>query len=209
MLSFLSDAMENYITMHSEEEPSLLRELRLFTENNSPAPQMLSGNIVGRFLRSMVKITNSRSILEIGTFTGYSALCLAEGILEDGEVVTLDKDSNAHRIASKFFERSPYKNKIVSIQGDAIESLKKLAGPFDLVFVDADKVNYNNYYELVLPKMRKGGLIIFDNCLLQGTVPKDKSAIAVHKLNERLREDSRVENIILSIRDGLHLALVN
>jgi len=212
MISFLSDSMENYITKHSEEESFLLKELRLFTETKSPAPQMLSGHIVGSFLKAMVKLTKSKSVLEVGTFTGYSALCLAEGLsCSEGKVITLDKDLNAHKIANSFFERSSYDKKIIRILGPALESIEKLSDTFDFVFIDADKVNYSNYYKAILPKVKKGGVIIFDNCLWSGKVlnPQDESSLAVHELNVLVKKDPKVDNFILSLRDGLHMLLVN
>lgn len=211
MISFLSDALEDYIVKHSDDELPLLKELRQFTETKTPAPQMLSGSIVGSFLTAMVKLTKSKSVLEIGTFTGYSALCLAEGLTDpEAKLVTLDKDPNAHKIANSFFVRSEQDKKIERILAPALESLEKLPGPFDFVFVDADKVNYSNYYRAVLAKVKKGGVIIFDNCLWGGKIldPKDESSVAVHELNSMLKKDPRVDNFILSIRDGLHMLLV-
>lgn len=210
MISFIPEDLENYVTEHSQKEEGLLKELRDFTLNNSPAPIMLSGHVVGRFLKFLVTITKSRNVLEIGTFTGYSALCLAEGLGESGSVTTLDKDPGAFRIAKKFFEKSPLGKRITAIQGPAIESLKSLDGPFDFIFIDADKVNYLNYYHEVLKKVQPGAVIVFDNCFLQGKILQancEKSKV-MHELNQTLRDDPRVENFILSVRDGLHVVRV-
>lgn len=211
MLSFFPENLDGYILKHSEKEPELLSELSRYTQENTNCPQMLSGNMVGRFLKLLIKLTRSKSILEIGTFTGYATLSMAEACSQlDGHVTTLEFDKNIVRKAAPFFERSPYSSHITQKIGPALESLESLEGPFDFVFVDADKVNYKNYYEKVIEKVKPGALLVFDNCLWSGSVlnPKDDSSKAIHDLNETLEKDLRVENMILSLRDGLHLAYV-
>lgn len=211
MLSFFSKDLEKYINLHSEEEPPLLAELREYTQKNTDLPQMLSGNIVGRLLKLLITLTRSKNILEIGTFTGYASLSMAEACFSfGGRVTTLEYDPDTAKKAEGFFTRSAYSNNITQMVGPALESLEKLDGPFDFVFVDADKVNYKNYFEQVMTKVKPGALFVFDNCLWSGSVlkPEDESSQAIHSLNQTLKEDPRVENIILSVRDGLHLAHV-
>lgn len=213
MLSFFSDDLEAYISRHSAPESDLLAELTRFTREKTTAPNMLSGHIVGRFLKLLVQMTRSKNILEVGTFTGYATLCLAEGTEAlGGKVTTLEFDPGAASKARSFFKKSPYDSFISLELGPALDSIDKLSGPFDLVFIDADKVNYTNYFNKLMEqkKVVSGSLLIFDNCLWSGEVlnPKDNSSKALCELNQTLHNDPRVENVLLSVRDGLHLALV-
>lgn len=169
---------------------------------------MLSGAMQAAVLQLLVRASNARRILEIGMFTGYSALTMAEALPEDGELITLDIDLEMQRIAQSFFDRSPHGRKISIVIGPALESLSKLDGEFDLVYIDADKENYLNYYDAVLPFIRSGGLLVADNVLWSSKVlnPETDSAITLDRFNKRVSKDDRVSNAILTIRDGLMVA---
>ena len=208
MLTLIPETIEEYASKHTEKEHDLLKELVKETYAKANMPQMQVGHLEGSFLRLLVRIAKAKRILEIGTFTGYSALVMAEGLPSDGEVVTLDIDPKATEIAKKYWQKSPHGKKIKLILGDAIESLKKLSGFFDLVFIDAHKPDYIKYWEECIPKVRQGGLLIADNVLWSGRVlnPKDESDIAIDKFNKHVAKDSRVEAVMLTVRDGLILA---
>jgi caffeoyl-CoA O-methyltransferase len=169
--------------------------------------EMLCGVLEGRFLKMMVLMSQATRILEIGTFTGYSALSMAEALPENGRLTTLDIDPESVALAKRFFERSEHGRKISVLQGPALESLRSLPGPFDLAFIDADKLNYPNYYEAVLPKIKTGGLILIDNVLWGGAVlnPQTEEDKAITELNDTIAQDERVDRVLLPIRDGIFL----
>jgi caffeoyl-CoA O-methyltransferase len=210
MEPLLPKAIEAYVHDHTRPLDPLFDELREVTYATVPSPQMQVGRVAGTFLKLLVRITGARRVLEIGTFTGFSGLCMAEGLPEDGELITCDIDPNATRIAREFFDRSPHGRKITIRLGNALETVRALPEepPFDVVFIDADKVGYIDYYEASLPKVRKGGLIIADNALRDGKVlsPDSPGDHAIVAFNAHVNADARVENVLLSVRDGMMLA---
>jgi caffeoyl-CoA O-methyltransferase len=171
-------------------------------------PQMQVDAIEGRFLKMLVRLTGARTILEIGMFTGYSALMMAEGLPDDGRLITCEVDPKAEAIARRYFSESPHGHKITVRMGPALETIKALAGPLDLVFIDADKANYSNYYEASLPLLKPGGLIVADNVLWSGKVldPQEADDHAIVAFDRAVQSDSRVENVCLTVRDGMMLA---
>lgn len=212
-MEFISDSLQNYINTHSQTEPELLQELDKETWQKVMNPRMLSGHYQGRLLALLSKLIKPKNILEIGTYTGYSALCLAEGLMPDGVLHTIDHNEELALIQHKYFDKSVYKNQIITHLGDALKIINSLNLKFDLVFIDADKVNYSNYFLAVVPKMKRGGLILSDNVLWSGKVlqkadTKDEDTKALQVYNKLINEDSRVESILLPIRDGLTLTLV-
>lgn len=206
-LMLVAPELDAYAVSKSEPTSDLLKELVEVTERDTAMPIMLTGPLEGRFLKMMAQITGAKRILEIGMFTGYSALSMAEGMPDDGELITCDLDPNCISIARSFYARSPHGKKIVVMEGPALESLKKIKGPFDMAFIDADKPNYTNYYEAVLPLMRQGGLILIDNVLYSGKVvaPECENSTAIAALNDRIAKDERVDRVLLPIRDGVFM----
>lgn len=199
--------LESYLNQHSSTLTPLLDELERETHLKTLSPQMLSGKVQGVFLKMIAKLVNPMSILEIGTFTGYATLCLAEGLREGGKIHTIESNPEIVYIARKYFDLSPHVNNIKLHIGNAMEIIPMLDEKFDLVFIDADKENYLQYYYLVMPKMRSGGVIIADNVLWSGKVLEDKmdkKTKALHEFNVAVSQDERVENMILPLRDGLH-----
>ena len=207
MLTLTSPGIEEYARSKTQPTNALLEELHKATHAEMDYPQMLTGPIEGSFLRLMVQITNAKSILEIGMFTGYSALSMAEGLPADGKLTTLEIDPKCVEFAQKYFDRSEHGKKITIKVGPALKSLEALEGPFDLVFIDADKGNYKNYYEAVLPKLKSGGIILIDNVLWSGAVldPKTEDDKAIVDLNNHVASDKRVDKVLLTIRDGVYL----
>jgi caffeoyl-CoA O-methyltransferase len=200
--------LEDYITKHSSEEPELLQRLNRETHVHVINPRMLSGHLQGRILKMICMMVQPTCVLELGTFTGYSALCLAEGIAEDGIVHTIENNDELEEFSQNFFSQSPHGNKIRQHIGDALEVIKNLNETFDLVFIDADKREYLDYYHAVFDKVRNGGYILADNTLWDGKViekvdPNDKQTIGVMAFNDYVATDKRVETVILPIRDGL------
>lgn len=208
MKPIIADEIEKYALGHSPEESELLLELARETYAKTSLPQMQVGRMAGAFLRLLVRLTQARRILEIGTFTGYSALVMAEGLPEDGRIITCDIDLETTAIARRFWARSPHGSKIELRLGRALETLKTLTGPFDMAFIDADKENYPAYWEAVLTLLRPGGLIVADNVLWSGRVlePKEKSDHAISEFNRRVQNDAGVEAVMLTVRDGMTLA---
>ncbi len=208
MLTLVPEAIERYATAHTIPESPLLRELVEETFAKTQIPHMQVEHLEGAFLRLLARITGARRVLEIGTFTGYSALVMAEGLPEDGRLITCDIDPAATEIARRYWARSPHGKKIELLLGPALENLKTIAGPFDLVFIDADKENYVKYWEACLPKVRRGGLLVADNVLWSGRVlnPKDDSDKALVAFNAHVHTDPRVEAVMLTVRDGMMLA---
>lgn len=212
-MHFLSPDLEDYIKSHSEEEPKLLQELTRETHLKVVRPRMLTGHFQGRVLSILSKIIHPKNILEIGTFTGYSALCLAEGLQKDGQLHTIDTNEELHEMQRKYFDKSDYGNQIVQHTGDAKAIIPTLDSVFDLVFIDAEKKEYPEYFELILKKTKSGSVILSDNVLWSGKVvepvdAKDKATQILVDYNRMLKEDSRVETVLLPIRDGLTLTRV-
>jgi caffeoyl-CoA O-methyltransferase len=204
------DNITTYCAQHSDSEDDLLKELARQTHLKTLKPRMLSGHLQGVFLSLISQLTKPTYILEIGTFTGYSALCLAKGLAENGKLITLDNDPETAVIAKDFFAKSSYKNKIELISGDAPQVIPTLSQTFDLVFIDADKKNYPLYYDLVFDKIKSGGLIIADNVLWSGKVldlvaNNDKDTLNMQAFNEKVEKDTRVEKVMLPLRDGITL----
>jgi len=208
MESFIHEAVEQFAHDHTEPESDLFFRLRDETYRDMNCPQMQVGRIEGRFLKMLVRLTGARRILEIGMFTGYSALMMAEGLPEDGKLITCDVDPKAEAIASRYFAESPNGHKIEIRMGPALDTIKTLSGPLDMVFIDADKGNYSNYYEAVLPRVRPGGLIVADNVLWSGRVlhPESPDDHAIVAFDNLVQSDPRVENVCLTVRDGMMLA---
>lgn len=212
-MHFISEELENYTACHSEDEPALLAELNRETHQKILQPRMLSGHFQGRVLSMLSKLARPTNILEIGTYTGYATLCLAEGLAENGSLDTIDNNEELYDFQKKYFDRSAWKGNIRQHLGNALEILPNLNKKFDLVFIDADKENYIHYFEMVVPMMNKGGIILSDNVLWSGKVlepvkPNDKSTKALLDYNKRLKEDARVETVLLPIRDGLTVSRV-
>jgi caffeoyl-CoA O-methyltransferase len=199
--------IEKYAFDRTAPEPELLRRLTEETYARMKWPGMLTGRLEGRLLKLLASLSGARRVLEIGTFTGYSALSLAEGLPEDGRVVTCEIEPANAEFARRYFEASPHGKKIEIKLGAALDTLKTLAGPFDLAFIDADKENYPAYYERVMELIRPGGLILVDNTLWSGRVlqPEDAESRAIDAVNARIASDARVENVLLTVRDGLQV----
>lgn len=207
-MSFIVDEqIEEYAKQHSTPADPLLAELAEETYATMSSPQMLTGPIEGRFLELLVHGSGATRILEIGTFTGYAALSMAAALPEGGRIDTLDIEPKHAEVAQRYFDRSPHGSKITLHLGPAIETIEKLEGEFDLVFIDADKENYDRYYEAVLPRLSERGLIAIDNTLWSGKVldPPDESSRAIAALNDKLAADDRIVAVQLSIRDGVTL----
>jgi caffeoyl-CoA O-methyltransferase len=200
--------IEDYCRAHTSALPKVFDELKEATYSEMKIPQMQVGLLEGRFLSLLVAITGAKRVLEFGTFTGFSSLAMAQSLPEDGRVTTLDVDDRATSMAKRYWAKDPNGKKIELILGPALESLEKLSGPFDLVFMDADKQNYIHYWENVLPKVRRGGLIVVDNVLWSGNVlnPQEKSDHDIVDFNKHARKDPRVEMVMLPVRDGMLLA---
>lgn len=210
-MHFISDELESYIETHSEDEPELLKQLNRETHQKIMQPRMLSGHYQGRVLSMISKLVNPKYILEIGTYTGYSALCLAEGLQNDGELHTIDMNEELMDFQRKYFDKSGYGSQIHQHLGNAIEIIPEMNKTFDLIFIDADKENYANYYNLIIDKLRTGGLILSDNVLWSGKVIEslkqdDSSTKAIVEYNQLLKNDKRIETVIFPIRDGLTLS---
>jgi len=204
--------MLDYCRDHSQADSSLLMELINYTWENEEIPQMISGQLVGNFLKILIKLLRAKWIVEVGTFTGYSALQMAEALPKDGEIHTCELMEKHAKTAQSFFNRSDYGNKITIHQGSALNSLEQLqAGSFDMAFIDADKTNYLEYYQRCLALIKKGGVIILDNMLWGGDVldPQDDDAKALRKTGDFIQSDNRVFNTLLPIRDGLMLCIKN
>ena len=210
-MEFLDEKIEEYAFNHTSYEGNLLKRLEEETYEKLEIPQMTTGRIEARFLKLLARLVGAKRILEIGTFAGYSALSMAEALPEDGELITCEIDPEAIVFAKRYFDLSPHGKKITLLEGAALDSLKSISGPFDMAFIDADKENYSNYYEAILPMIRYGGLIAVDNVLWSGRVldPKDKSDKAIHQFNERVIQDKRVESVLLTVRDGLNCIIKN
>lgn len=210
-MDLIPDSINEYVEKHSQAEPELLQKLNRETWQKMIAPRMLSGHLQGRVLSMLSKLIQPKNILEIGTYTGYSALCLAEGMEDAGELHTVDNNEELFDFQRKYFDASPYGDQIFQHLGNALDIIPKLDKTFDLVFIDADKSNYPNYLELILPKLRKGAVILSDNVLWSGKVVEklqeedvDTKALLIY--NQLLNEHPKLETVILPIRDGLSIS---
>jgi len=207
-MNIVSTEIQDYAERFTSAESEILTELRQKTLGERADNSMLSGFYQGRLLSIFSKMINPSRILEIGTYVGYSTLCLAEGLSEDGKIITLDIQPETNRVAKEFWAKSGLNDKIESHLGDALEIIPNINEIYDLIFIDADKPNYRNYFELVFPKLRIGGFIIADNVLWSGNVldvkaNNDESTIALHAFNQKIQKDERVSNILFAVRDGL------
>ncbi len=207
-MEFIDQKLDDYVVAHSGKEPELLYKLNRETNMNVLRPRMLSGHFQGRVLSMFAKMIQPKRVLEIGTYTGYSALCIAEGLQEGGEIITIDKNEELEDLVNQFVSESEYAGQIKCMIGDAMEIVPELPGEFDLVFIDADKSNYLNYYNMVIDQVPSGGYILIDNVLWSGKVieevqPEDKDTQVLIELNKFVHEDDRVDEVLLPIRDGL------
>lgn len=212
-MHFISEELEDYAAFHSENEPELLAALNKETHQKILQPRMLSGHFQGRVLSMIAKLVNPQHILEIGTYTGYATLCLAEGLRKDGTLDTMDVNEELYDFQRKYFDLSQWKDQITQHLGQALDIIPTLNKKFDLVFIDADKENYINYFNIIVPLMNKGGIILSDNVLWSGKVlepvkANDKSTKILLEYNKLLKEDPRVETVLLPIRDGLTVSRV-
>ena len=212
-MHFLPEKLDDYIVDHSQKEPELLQQLSKETWQKVLAPRMLSGHFQGRVLSLISKMVNPIHILEIGTYTGYSALCLAEGIQTKGQLHTIDNNEEIFDLQRKYFDKSIYGNQIIQHIGNALNIIPSLNITFDLVFIDADKKNYPNYLEIILPKLKSGSIILSDNVLWAGKVIEplqkgDQDTKALLEYNKMINEHSQLETVLLPIRDGLTLTRV-
>jgi len=212
-MHFLSDELDHYVTIHSQNEPELLAQLNKETYQKILQPRMLSGHFQGRVLSILSKIINPKSILEIGTYTGYATLCMAEGLSKDGTIDTIDVNEELVDFQKKYFDKSEWKDQITQHLGDALAVIPRLNRKFDLVFIDADKENYINYFHLIVPMMNKGGIILSDNVLWSGKVIEevkfsDTATKILLEYNKLLNNDVRVETVLFPIRDGLTVSRV-
>ena len=208
----MSDQLLNYCRDHSKANSSLLLELEKYTFENEDVPKMISGQLVGNFLQSIILMISAKQIVEVGMFTGFSALKMAEVLPDDGSVHTCELMDKHVKTAQSFFDKSDHGNKITIHSGPALQSLEQMhAGSFDLAFIDADKINYLDYYKRCFTLIRKGGVIILDNMLWGGDVlnPINDDAIAIRKTGDFIQSDKRVFNILLPLRDGLMLCIKN
>ena len=209
-MSFIVEPrVEEYAEAHSTPNGELFERLAAETRQKMRAPQMMVGLLEGQFLATLVRLGRARRILELGTFTGYSSIAMASALPEDGVVITCDVDREATEVARRYMDESGHGHKIDVRLGPALETLRELTGPFDLVFIDADKENYVNYYEATLELLADDGLMVVDNTLWSGRVADpaedDASTRAIRALNERVRNDPRVTNVLLTVRDGMNL----
>ena len=201
--------IDQYITQHSSEESKNLADLNRETFVKVMMPQMLSGQVQGKFLEFISRMINPEYILEIGTYTGYSAICLAKGLKSAGKLITLDINEELTPMVKKYITLEKLEDKIEVLTGNAIQIIPTLTQQFDLVFIDADKNNYANYFDLVIEKVRPGGWILADNVLWSGKIiaqNMDKDTLAIDSYNKKIQQDPRVENVIISIRDGISIA---
>jgi len=208
-MNLVDQNIENYAALFSSPEEEVLAKLNRETHLKVLLPQMLSGHIQGNFLKMMSQMLQPKRVLEIGTFTGYSAICFARGMAKDGLLHTIDINEELEPMVRKYFIEAGVENQIKYHIGNALEIIPRLNETFDLVFIDADKINYSNYYDMVFDKVRQGGFIIADNVLWSGKVTQekhDKDTAALHAYNQKINNDNRVENYLVPIRDGLMVA---
>lgn len=204
----VNETIEEYCRNHSSQQTNLLKQLDRETHAKVLMPRMLSGHLQGEFLKMISHMVKPSSILEIGTYTGYATLCLADGLAENGKLITIDKNEEIESFTRSFFEQSIYKDQINYLLGNAMSIIPTLNEMFDLIFIDADKANNDNYYEMCLPKLRQGGFILVDNVLWSGKVieeKKDKDTETIDSFNKKIATDTRVEKMLLPLRDGIFL----
>ncbi len=206
-MKIINDKIQNYAELFSSEEPGILAELNRETYVNHLFPRMLSGHHQGRFLSMISKMLNPKRILEIGTYTGYSALCLAEGLAEDGILHTIELNNENEDIIRKYIKKTGNTNRIILHFGEALSIIPEMDETFDIVFLDADKESYIEYFNLVIDKIRPGGIILADNVLWDGKVldqkSKDKESVGIRMFNDHIKNDIRIDHILLTIRDGI------
>jgi len=209
-MDFISDKLTEYLNINSEKEPEILSRLSKETHQKILQPRMLSGHFQGRFLSLISKIKSPEKILEIGTYTGYSTICLAEGLSKNGKIDTIDKNEELIKIQNKYFDESGYRNNIIQHTGDALDILKNLNEKYDIIFIDADKENYINYFKKVSNKLNENGIIISDNVLWSGKVldskQKDEETSTLVEFNRMINQDKRFNSIIIPIRDGISIS---
>jgi len=214
-MDFVDKNIEKYVEALSDKESPLLKEINEYTFRNIHQPRMLSGHLQGRILSFISQIKKPKNILEIGTYTGYSALCLAEGLSTDGKLITIDKDKSLYSIVGDFFSRSKYANQIDRKIGEALNLIPEIKLKFDLVFIDADKKNYKNYFNQVFDMLNVGGVIIVDNVLWNGKVTdldknhNDKITVYMNEFNKYIKNNKKVSKLILPVRDGLTIIIKN
>ena len=211
-MQFITEALNDYVVQHSEDEPALLADLTRETYQKVLQPRMLSGHYQGRVLSVLSQLIRPKTILELGTFTGYSALCLAEGLVKGGTLHTIDHNEELAELQRRYFDRSEYGSQIYQYTGKAVEIIPKLKAKFDLVFMDADKSNYVNYFHLIIDNLKSGGVILSDNVLWSGKVieaveDSDLSTKGVMAYNKLLKIDKRLKTVLLPIRDGLTISI--
>ena len=209
-MEFIDPKIDEYVSAHSEDEPLVLKELTRETWLKAINPRMLAGHLQGRTLSMISHMIKPKTALEIGTFTGYSAICLAEGLAENGKIITIDINEELEAFAKKYFVKAGIETKIEQRIGEAMELVPSITEELDLVFIDADKTNYANYYEMVLPKLRIGGYIIADNVLWSGKILEDSNKYdadtkALIDFNKKVQADNRVQNVLFPIRDGIQV----
>lgn len=201
----VSKDIEEYAESHTTDESPIVRQLIEASDEDLEFIDMLSGKIVGRLLAMLIKLSGARRVLEVGTFTGYSALTMAEALPENGELFTCEYNKRYESLARHFFEKSEHGSKINLLMGKALETIPTISGTFDFIFLDADKNNYPEYYNLLLPRLNEGGIMSIDNVLWSGEVvkPESEKANAIDQLNQQIAEDEAVEQVLLPVRDGL------
>jgi len=211
-MNFLDEKLDHYVLEHTSNESELLYELHRETYLKVLQPRMLSGHFQGRVLSMISKMIQPKRILELGTYTGYSALCLAEGLTKNGHLHTVDKNEERQDFVQSFIDRSAFSKQITQHIGSALSIIPQLNEDWDLVFIDADKENYLNYYNLIIPTLKSGSYILADNILWSGKVvdktAQDKDTILLREFNKQITEDPRIENILLPIRDGIQIGRV-
>jgi len=208
-MNFIDEAVEQYAEQHSSPEDELFQRLAAETREVSELPQMMVGLLEGRFLAVLVRLLRARRVLELGTFTGYSSISMAQALPSDGRLITCDVNEETTAIARRYAEEAGVVDRIDYRLGPALETIAGLDGEFDLIFIDADKENYVNYYEATLPLMARTGVTVVDNTLWSGRVADpaedDETVRAIRALNDRVRDDPRVDNVLLTVRDGMNL----
>ena len=207
-MDFLPEEIDKYVEEHTTLESEILADLNRETHLRILIPRMLSGHLQGRILSMFSQMISPKNILEVGTYTGYSALCMAEGLKENGTIDSIDKNEELQPIIQKYWNKSDYKDQLNSFIGDAVEIIPTLDKKYDLVFIDADKENYSNYFDLTIDKMNKGGFIIADNVLWSGNVVqpeniRTEATQCIVDFNKKVHDDKRVENVLFPVRDGL------
>lgn len=204
-MELINREIAEYTESFTSQESKTLKELVRVSERELDYTDMLSGPQVGMLLKILVQISGAKRILEIGTFTGYSAIWMADALPEDGTLITLEMNERYRDISKSFFEREPYQKKIKQKMGNALEVIPTLSGRFDLIFLDADKISYPTYYEMLKPKLSPGELFVIDNVLWEGAVlrPTDEKSRAIHKLNKMIRDDEEVDQVMIPVRDGI------